>query len=128
MKPAGRMLDAVSVRQRRQGSATGTRPGQLDGGASMSTTSATAVDADLGLDPLEQYYKGDERLEHQAIEDLVGVIHKGIERKFSEKKGLARRDAHAGDTGCVRAFFRVDADLAKDLQHGVFVPGEEYEA
>src|SRR5262245_24494199 len=107
-----------------------TRPGRLDGGASMSTTSATAVDADLDLDLdlREQYYKGEKSLEHQTIEDLVAMIHKSIERRFLKKKDLARRDAHAGDTGCVRAIFRVDDDLDKNLQHGVFVPGREYAA
>ena len=96
----------------------------------MSTTGATTVDADLDLDLKlgEQYYKGDKELEHKAIEDLVGFIHKSIERRFREGRGLARRDAHAGDTGCVRAIFRVDPDLDKSLRHGAFVPGREYEA
>ena len=96
----------------------------------MNTTGATTVDADLDLDLNlgEQYYKDDKEFEHKAIEDLVDLIHKSIERRFREGSGPAHRDAHAGDNGCVRAIFRVDPDLDRELQHGAFIPGREYEA
>ena len=38
------------------------------------------------------------------------------------------RDAHPKAHGCVRATVRVDPDIGKDLQRGVFIPGKEYEA
>jgi len=94
----------------------------------MSMTDVAMVDADLDLDLGEQYYKGQKSLEHQAIEELVGAIHKGIERRFRTKGPPARRDAHASDSGCVQAIFRVDPDLDKSLQHGAFIPGREYAA
>jgi len=81
----------------------------------------------------ERYYKDDAAVERQHIDAIVAMIHRAIEGHFNdahgkEKPALARRDAHAMDNGCVRALFRIDHGLPKDLQHGVFQPGREYRA
>src|SRR5262249_44797630 len=106
--PAPRRGEARRVRMRR---------GATTKGQAMKTTGATTVDADLDLDLKlgEQYYKDDKEFEHKAIEALVDLIHKSIERRFREGSGPAHRDAHAGDNGCVRAIFRVDPDLDREL-------------
>src|SRR5262249_37623785 len=64
----------------------------------------------------------------QSIDAIVAMIKRAIQGHFDEGRRPARRDAHAIDNGCVRALFRIDRDLPKHLQHGVFKPGEEYRA
>lgn len=83
-----------------------------------------ALDADLG----ERYYKGDKGLEERYISEITDMIRRAISGHFHAGKRPARRDAHAFDNGCVRAIFRVDADLDPQLQHGAFVPGRAYDA
>lgn len=85
---------------------------------------ADQLDTDLG----ERYYLGDADRESQGIDDIVNAIGRAIKGHFDAGKGIARRDAHAIDNGCVRALFRVDPHLPPDLQHGIFVPGKEYRA
>jgi hypothetical protein len=82
-----------------------------------------AIDSALG----ERYYKDRKDLEEKYTDEIIDVIRRAIEKGF-QLRGVARRDAHAFDNGCVRAIFRVDPDLDPRLQHGVFIPGREYRA
>src|SRR5262245_51782585 len=82
------------------------------------------LDTDLG----EQYYQGQKELEEKLTAEIVEVARRGITARFDQGRRPAMRDAHATDNGCVRAIFRVNADLPLDLQHGVFIPGREYQA
>jgi hypothetical protein len=83
-----------------------------------------AIDKDLG----ESYYKEDRVLEEKLTQEIIDIIGHFIERRFNEGRRPALRDAHAKDTGCVRAIFRVDADLDPALRHGIFQPAKEYVA
>lgn len=82
------------------------------------------IDTDLG----ERYYRGEKETEERHTRELIDLIRQSIDRRFQQGQRPARRDAHAFDNGCVKAIFRVDPDLDPSLQHGVFVPGREYEA
>jgi hypothetical protein len=92
----------------------------------MVTTEApeSAIDADLG----ERYYKDDEALEQKLANEIVGVIGQFIDRRFQEGRRPALRDAHAKDTGCVKAIFRVNKDLPRELRHGIFSKPQDYDA
>ena len=82
------------------------------------------IDTDLG----ERYYRGVKEIEERYIRELINLIRRAIDRRFQQGQRPARRDAHTFDNGCVKAIFRVDPDLDPSLQHGIFVPGREYEA
>ena len=60
----------------------------------------------------------------------LGPLHKADSRAADVKRLTnLLRDAHAQDTGCVKATFRVDADIAPALRVGVFSePGKEFDA
>jgi hypothetical protein len=90
----------------------------------------TGVDADDGIDRQlrEEYYRGSRDLEEQLTADITEIIRQFLDRRFEEGRRPALRDAHAQDTGCVRAVFRVDADLDQSLRQGIFQPGQEYDA
>lgn len=62
---------------------------------------------------------------NQLIADTVTGY---INRRYSEGRRPAMRDAHAKPHGCVRATFDVDAGLPSELRQGVFVPGKRYQA
>src|SRR5918912_4613986 len=85
----------------------------------------TGVDADDGIDRQlrEEYYRGSRDLEEQLTTDITEIIRQFLDRRFEEGRRPALRDAHAQDTGCVRAVFRVDADLDQSLRQGIFQPG-----
>jgi hypothetical protein len=83
-----------------------------------------AIDAALG----EVHYRGDATLEKRYTDEIIDVIKRATDKRFREEGLRARRDAHAFDTGCVEAIFRVDPDLHPDLRQGAFVPGREYPA
>jgi hypothetical protein len=85
--------------------------------------SGEALDAALG----ERYYRDSQELEERYTGEIIALIRSAIDKGF-QQRGVARRDAHAYDNGCVRATFLVDADLDSSLRHGVFVPGREYNA
>jgi hypothetical protein len=87
------------------------------------------VDPDFDAALGECYYKNDRDLERKLADEITGIIRKFIGRRFREGRRPALRDAHARDNGCVKAIFRVNQDIAKDLQHGVFAtPGRAFEA
>ena len=84
-----------------------------------------AIDAALG----ERYYMNDRGAERRFAEEITEIIREFVGRRFDEGRCPALRDAHAQDTGCVRAIFRVDSDIPRELQHGVFArPGTEFNA
>lgn len=83
------------------------------------------IDAALG----ERYYMNDEDKEGQFAEEITEIIRRFIGRRFQEGRRPALRDAHAADTGCVRAIFRVDSNISPELRHGVFAtPDREFNA
>jgi hypothetical protein len=85
----------------------------------------TEIDVALG----ERYYMDDEKIERQFADEIGDIIRQFIVRRFKEGRRPALRDAHAGDNGCVKAIFRVDQNIAKDLRHGVFAKaGAEFNA
>ncbi len=86
--------------------------------------SASEIDSGLG----ERYYKDSREIEERCTRDIIDVIKRAIDEHFQQGRRPARRDAHAFDNGCVRAIFRVDRYLDSHLQHGVFIPGHEYQA
>ena len=95
----------------------------------MTDTDNARPDDDIDTELGERYYRNDKGLEARLTGDIVEVIRQFIEKRFQEGRRPAMRDAHAQDTGCVRAIFRVDPDLAPALRHGVFgQPGKEYDA
>lgn len=59
---------------------------------------------------------------------MADVVTSFIERRYSEGRRPALRDAHAKAHGCVRARFDMDAELPQELRHGVFIPGKSYAA
>ncbi len=84
-----------------------------------------AIDLALG----ERYYMGSEKSERQFADEISEIIGQFIRRKFQEGRRPALRDAHAADTGCVKAIFRVDSEIPKELRHGVFAtPDREFDA
>ena len=92
----------------------------------MVTTGApeNAIDTDLG----ERYYKDDEALEQELTGEIIAVIDEFIKRRFQEGRKPALRDAHAKDTGCVKAIFRVNKNLPPELRRGIFSTEQEYNA
>jgi hypothetical protein len=84
-----------------------------------------AIDAALG----EQYYMNDKDTEQRFAEEMTEIIRRFVGRRFDEGRRPALRDAHAQDTGCVRATFQVDSNIPPELRHGVFAtPGREFKA
>jgi hypothetical protein len=87
------------------------------------------IDPDFDPAVGERYYKNNKDLENKLAGEITTIIRQFILRRFHEGRRPALRDAHAGDNGCVKAIFRVDADIAADLRHGVLAtPGKEYDA
>jgi hypothetical protein len=103
--------------------------GVIMGAASLDTSGASGIDPDIDTALGERYYKNDRDLERKLAGEITAIIRQFIGRRFQEGRRPALRDAHAQDTGCVKAIFRVDPDIAADLQQGVFAtPGREFEA
>src|SRR5437764_4121014 len=90
----------------------------------------TGIDPDDCIDTQlrEEYYRGSRDLEEKLTTDILEIIRQFLDRRFNEGRRPALRDAHAQDTGCVRAVFRVDADLDPSLRQGIFQPAQEYDA
>jgi catalase len=82
------------------------------------------IDSELG----ERYYNNQREQEERLTKEIIDVIYQYIEKRFQDGRRPALRDAHAKHTGLVAATFHVDADLKPELQHGVFSPGQKYEA
>lgn len=87
-------------------------------------TAEDEIDTELG----ERYYGGGKEIEDKVTDEIIQIIRGFIDRRFREGRRPALRDAHARDTGCVRASFAVDPHLDPDLEQGVFVSGKVYDA
>src|SRR5689334_18147736 len=64
--------------------------------------------------------------EEDLIREIVTLSKGMISRAYKPLE--ARRDAHMKAHGCVIAQFKVESDLPAEMQHGVFIPGNEYQA
>ena len=93
-----------------------------------SPTTPLSTDDDLDVDLGEAYYQGSKETEQHWIREIIGTIRGALDKRYADGRRPALRDAHAFDNGCVKAMFRVDADLKPELRHGIFVPGREYPA
>ncbi len=93
---------------------------------SLSSVSAPASDNDLDLDKElgERAEPGEADTDRLIADTITGYIN----RRYSDGRRPAMRDAHAKAHGCVRATFDVDAGLPHELRQGVFVPGKRYQA
>lgn len=76
------------------------------------------IDHDLG----ERLYPN----EASIAKEVADIIELSIRKEYAT--GIARRDAHPKAHGCVRAEFKIDEKLPKNLVHGVFQPGKTYQA
>src|SRR5262249_58267312 len=90
----------------------------------MSNEPLQDMNDDLDTALGERYYEGSQASEEKNTSELV----ESIARAIKQGRRPARRDAHAYDNGCVRAIFKVDADLPGHLRQGAFVPGSQYKA
>ena len=86
------------------------------------------TDDDIDVDLGENYYKGSRELEERWTGEIIETIRRGLDKRYADGRRPALRDAHAFDNGCIKAIFRIDTDLKRELQHGLFVPGHEYQA
>ena len=80
----------------------------------------TYPNIDRGLS--ENFYPN----EAKTAEKIADIIEKSIRKDYST--GLALRDAHPKAHGCVRAEFKIDQALPKNLAQGIFLPGKTYQA
>lgn len=64
--------------------------------------------------------------EAAITEKIADIIELSIRKEYST--GIALRDAHPKAHGCIRAEFKVDDALPKNLAQGVFLPGKTYQA
>jgi len=94
------------------------------GTANRESAAEDDIDTELG----EEYYKADKALEEKLTQEIIDIIDHFVTRRFEEGRRPALRDAHASESGCARAIFRVDSDLDPALRHGIFQPGQEYQA
>jgi hypothetical protein len=65
--------------------------------------------------------------EDQAIRTIVSLALAALEKRYPPDAPLVRRDAHAKPHGCVKASFRVGADLPGELRVGLAAsPAREF--
>jgi Catalase len=64
--------------------------------------------------------------EANTSSQIADAVEAGIREHYTD--GNARRDVHVKATGLVKAEFRVNDAIPKDLAKGVFVPGKTYQA
>jgi hypothetical protein len=84
---------------------------------------------DIPLDPCERYYDGKEAVEKECTDEINEVIDQYIETRFYKGRRPALRDAHAKDTGLIKASFVVDPqDLEPAARRGVFASPHCYKA
>jgi hypothetical protein len=94
----------------------------------MDTLARDAAQDDIDIQLGEQYHQGSREGEERFTQEINDLIHQYIEKRFRQGRRPAMRDAHAKDTGAVKATFRVNPNLDPQFQQGVFVPGHEYKA
>jgi hypothetical protein len=79
--------------------------------------------------PLDCPFEKEQKDEQKRTQEIIDVIHQYIEARFQEGRRPALRDAHAKDTGLVKAWFEVDPQLDATYQKGVFAaPPRRYKA
>jgi hypothetical protein len=66
--------------------------------------------------------------ESDAIKSILSVIERTLSEKYAAGTRTAWRDAHAKAHGCVRADFRVKADIPAELRIGVFAATRTFNA
>jgi hypothetical protein len=65
--------------------------------------------------------------EDQAIRTIVSLALAALEKRYPPDAPLVRRDAHAKPHGCVKASFRVAANLPDELRVGLAAsPAQEF--
>jgi hypothetical protein len=101
---------------------------EQSGLVAMTKEAVGTPDEDIDTRLGERYYRDQRELEEALIDEIIDITRQFIDRRFREGRRPALRDAHAKETGCVRATFRVDPDLNSDLHLGIFVPQKEYNA
>jgi catalase len=67
------------------------------------------------------------KADDDAIREIADVLVRTVRRDYPPGT-LARRDAHPKHHGCVRAEFRIDADVPSELRHGVFAEPRTFPA
>ncbi len=92
----------------------------------LASASTMAVDSELDLD--KDMGERAEPDEADTDRRMAEVITGYIDRRYSEGRRPALRDAHAKADGCVRASFNVETGLPEALRQGVLVPGKSYKA
>ncbi|WP_216934178.1 MULTISPECIES: catalase family protein [unclassified Acinetobacter] len=88
--------------------------------ATGSPTDLAYPNIDHGLN--ESFYPD----EATTAKNIADIIEKSIRKEYST--GIALRDAHPKAHGCVRAEFKIDEALPKNLAQGIFLPGKTYPA
>jgi hypothetical protein len=78
--------------------------------------------------PLDRCYREECDDERKRTDEIISVIHRYIERRFQQGRRPALRDAHAKDTGLVKAVFEVDNNLAEKYRQGIFAKTRTYQA
>ena len=78
--------------------------------------------------PSADHDLGERLSPNEAIkaEKIADIIEASIRKQYATN--LALRDAHPKAHGCVRAEFKINETLPKNLAQGVFVPGKSYQA
>ena len=77
--------------------------------------------------PFESIPNPDE--EAKQIQELVQLIVKLLDKRYTAKKKPILRGVHPKSHGCVKAIFEVRHDIDTAFQHGLFkTPGRRFEA
>jgi len=96
--------------------------GPVKSSLSSATASASGIEIDLDKDIGERAEPDEADTARRMADAITGYI----DRRYTEGRRPAMRDAHAKAHGCVRAAFDVETGLPDALRHGVFVPGKRY--
>lgn len=86
------------------------------------STRQSSVYPNIDRDLSENFYPN----EAKTAEKIADIIEMSIRKDYST--GLALRDAHPKAHGCVRAEFKIDEALPKNMAQGIFIPGKTYQA
>ena len=72
----------------------------------------------------EQEYQDEQALAYLIADEAMYTVN----RHYDDDHGIASRDAHPKEHGCVKAEFHTYQDLNSNLAKGVFADGQAYEA
>lgn len=59
-------------------------------------------------------------------QEIINILKEQLKKDY--EKGNTKRDAHPKGLGLVKAYFKVDDNLPKELNVGIFKPGKTYSA